>query len=194
MLRVLEESRLLKALQRPEEDRRFQRAANMAYDKYKDRIAAWIVTHHQLEEMVINDIAHETLGAFLQNVRQGHYRGEGALFTYLTGIAYNLVQSYLRQQKRKAPLLELLEEMKEEQDFHPEHLFMTKEIKEQVNRLLAQLEEKCRKVLTLWMHSYKSKEIAEQLAFASAQVARVTKSRCMHNLKVIVSDNPHLLN
>ncbi|MEL7530998.1 MAG: sigma-70 family RNA polymerase sigma factor [Bacteroidota bacterium] len=78
---------------------------------------------------------------------------------------------YLESQQDKDPLV--WEEVQQEKEaVYEQKLAATRSA-------LAQLDEKCRKILTLfYIQRQRMKAIAEQLKFASADVAKTSKSRC----------------
>jgi RNA polymerase sigma-70 factor (ECF subfamily) len=52
-----------------------------------------------------------------------------------------------------------------------------------LKQYLAEIGEKCQKILLLFQDGYSDKEIAEQLAYNSASVAKVTRLRCLEKMR-----------
>lgn len=52
-----------------------------------------------------------------------------------------------------------------------------------LKQYLAEIGDKCRQILLLFQDGYSDKEIAEQLAYNSASVAKVTRLRCLEKMR-----------
>ncbi len=67
---------------------------------------------------------------------------------------------------------------------------LDEERRDVLGQLLNTIGERCRKILELWKLSYSMEEIAEQLGFSSADMARKAKYRCHVSLLEQVKNNP----
>ena len=64
--------------------------------------------------------------------------------------------------------------------------------REQLSELkasLTRLDEKCRKILTLWANNLKMREIALHMVYKSEGMARKKKHECMKRLRSLIQDN-----
>ena len=128
------------------------------------------------------DVCQESLILLDKKIRNGAFRGESSLSTFMVGMARNLWRNQFRKSKR----VELYEQPLKEggaQDVSPEDLMMQKEEKQNIELLLGLLGARCRKILELWRLSHSMEEIAEVMGLSSAAMAKKSKYRCLKTLK-----------
>ena len=61
-----------------------------------------------------------------------------------------------------------------------------------MSNILLQVGERCKKILELWKLSYSMEEIAAEVGFSSAQMARKNKYRCHKRLIELLEKHPKL--
>lgn len=180
------EDELLKALKLSEEDPLYKKAVRHLYDSYHPFLMRYLRGNHQLEEEECKDIGMQTLVNLLHNIRRDRYREEANLKNFLRGIADKIVLNHFRKKKREQNhIREFLHRYQEAESASPEHLYLSREIRNQVNRLLNRLGERCRKILRLYAQDYSYAIIAEQLGYANAAAVRVVALRCRRNLEAL---------
>ena len=103
--------------------------------------------------------------------------------TLLIGIGKNLARNEIR---KKRPVLS--EELPETYlEVTPLHKLLEKEKKQHVGSILGLVGETCKEVLIAFYYSRKSMvEIAEQLSYANANVAKKKKSQCLKKVRELV--------
>lgn len=139
------------------------------------------------------DMFHEGIIVFDRNIRQNKFKEETSIQGYLYSICRFLWMNQIRKQKR-VTLIEDHKEMDSTETNTPELLLFTEEQKEILQSLVSQLGERCQKILELWKLSYSMEEIAKELDFSSAAMARKSKYRCHKALLEIIKKHPNLVN
>lgn len=108
---------------------------------------------------------------------------------YIVGIAKFLFLNWVTKSSKE----QLIDETKiVESQESPEIVLIREERKNPLQKLLSQLDETCRKVLLLWSHKKRMKEIAVEMNYKSEGMARKKKHQCLRKLYQIVNDNPAL--
>lgn len=123
------------------------------------------------------------------NVVSGSFDGRSSLKTYLFQIFSNKCIDLVRknttnkQQVHKTmPVPELLSQLPDAARNIVEKL-ITNEKRKALAESLEKIGEKCREMLLLFEDGFSDKEIAEQLAYNNAAVAKTTRLRCLEKLK-----------
>lgn len=132
------------------------------------------------------DVFQESIIIFDRKLRLGAYRKEGSVEAFFFGI----VRWYwFNEQQRNANIL---------QETPPEPLpggdpeleYLLTERREQIEKLLDQLTEKCRKLLKMYQLDYAMEEIARLMGFANSGVAKKEAFLCRKRFKVLLSKHP----
>ena len=112
---------------------------------------------------------------------------QSSLKTYLFGIGKNMIYNYLKQRSYLTPLLP---DMREEEPYElPERPSLSPEQK-LLHTHFKSLGEKCRLVLTLFYYrGLTIKEIQEAEGYASENVVKSQKSRCLKTLKDLIASS-----
>ena len=104
----------------------------------------------------------------------------GSLKNYFYGIVRNLWHRHLRGQRSAAVQDQVAQVEVDLKD--PEIVLIEKERKEIMIELLNRIDEKCRKILSLWANAHSMEEIAAELSYKSAGMARKKKHQCLQRL------------
>ncbi|NNE25903.1 MAG: sigma-70 family RNA polymerase sigma factor [Saprospiraceae bacterium] len=67
-----------------------------------------------------------------------------------------------------------------------EDKWMDEELKDKIRKCVEQLDERCRKVMTMWASSIRMREIALQMGYKSEGMARKKKHECLQKLKSFI--------
>jgi len=154
-------------------------------DKDLLRMVMAYVRNHRGNATEGQDMFHEGIIVLDRNIREGKFRGEAPLKGYLYSICRFLWMNHLRKHSRAQSVAEV--PIADETDHEtPEIVLLSQERKDWLNGLLSELGERCRQILELWKLSYSMEEIAENLGFSSADMARKAKYRCHLSLMEIV--------
>jgi RNA polymerase sigma factor (sigma-70 family) len=174
---------LLAALRGSDDER--EQALNHFFQN--PRLMAWVIRHVQLGGGSVQDgqdVFEESFIVFERQVRTGYFRGESSLETFFHGIARWQWLAHRRKNRPTANVENLLETPME--DPTPEKIVISEEKRVMLSALLAQVGERCRKLLGFYQLSYSMSEIREQMGFASNQVAANEVHSCRDKLKKII--------
>lgn len=139
------------------------------------------------------DMFHEGIIVLDRNIRQDKFKGESSIQGYLFSICRFLWMNQIRKQG-KVSLTEDNSQLDSTEAETPESKLFSSEQKNILKQLLSNLGERCQKILELWKLSYSMEEIAKELNFSSAAMARKNKYRCHKSLLTIIEENPQLAN
>jgi RNA polymerase sigma factor (sigma-70 family) len=126
------------------------------------------------------DLYQESILTLYEQVRKGNFRMNSSIKTYLYSICRNKWLSQLRVQKNVTDIDEYREEIAEEDAESDLSLPNDSEIRKAIEGL----GEPCRTLLTgFYYHKLSLEQLAEQLNYASTNVAKQQKFRCVERLK-----------
>lgn len=130
------------------------------------------------------DILQDAICALIINVRQDRFKGDSSVKTYLFAIANNL---WVNRTRRKIKLRDIKGNiMINSIDYNtPITLLLDQEDRQQLDILLSKLGNRCQEILQLWSLNYSMLEIAQNMGYKSAGMARKKKHMCMKKLVAI---------
>ncbi len=155
------------------------------------RLLAWVVHHVQISgggEQDGKDVFEESFLVFERQLRTGHFRGESSLETYFHGIARWQWLAFRRKNRPTADLEKQPDLPSEEHS--PEKILISDERRVMLSGLIAQVGERCRKLIGWYQLNYSMREIREISRFASDQVAANEVHGCREKLKKIIQRDP----
>jgi RNA polymerase sigma factor (sigma-70 family) len=158
--------------------------------KLKDMVSAFVKNNKGSAEDG-QDVFHDGIIILDQNIRAGKFRGESPLDGYLYSICRFAWMNRMRKQARTVYVETPPTADEAPAATSPEAIILDEERKNVLNRLMSSIGERCAKILELWKLSYSMEEIAEQLGFSSADMARKAKYRCHLALLEQIKSNPH---
>lgn len=135
------------------------------------------------------DIYQEAIIVLDRNIREGHYRLDGSLSSYLYSTGKFLWMNHLRKKK-----LTLKENFQDSDlvstSVQPDKIYMDEEKKKYLQSLLSRLGQRCQHIMELWQLSYSMDEIAKKLNIGDASIARKAKYDCQQQLIKLILSNP----
>lgn len=137
------------------------------------------------------DVFTDALLVFRQNVISGKIKTLSSVRAYLSSTCVNMVRENWNFRKRKLKKEEAVRLLLYEKNYNDrEDSSAQAEMIEQSQKAFAMLSDKCQRILiAFYVYKIPMKEIAEELGFSTADVAKMTKSRCLktwiRNLKSI---------
>ncbi len=142
-------------------------------------------------EQDADDIFQETIVSFIDSVQKGKFRQESGIRTFLISISKNIWYNEIRRRQR-ADNREKIFEMDRNQEEGPvTEMINEREMKQQLNKMLQELGESCRKILELFYYENLSmKEIVSQMHYENEQVVRNKKYKCLQQLTEKMKQNP----
>jgi RNA polymerase sigma factor (sigma-70 family) len=149
--------------------------------KYKEFTRTYITSHHGLEADV-DDVFQEAIILLDRNLRNGAYKEESTLGTYLMAI---VKWTWLGiQRKKKLQVVEIDTNSMQLEVGSAESSLLSEEREEIMNLAINQLGSKCRELLGQYKLDHTMKEIAMQLGYSSAEMAKKQAYRCREKLKI----------
>lgn len=160
---------------------------------FNDRgLQAWVrqyALRHGGLEADGEDLYHDTFIAFDRLIRAGKFRGEASLKTFFCSIAK---WQWLNKQRKAGRTVAMDQTEETEAGNFTEDEMYDRERQQVMERVLAGLGMKCKRLLTLYQLSYSMKEIAAEMGYSSDQVAMNQCSECRKKLKALIENNDEL--
>ena len=122
------------------------------------------------------DIFQEGISRMVISIQKGKFEGKSTIRTYLTTICKNL---WFTQYARSNRYADIVEQIPPEEEFEmgPDEVLLLKERSEGLQNILAQVGEKCKKVLSLWALHYSMREITQEVGYKSEGMTLMNKIR-----------------
>jgi RNA polymerase sigma factor (sigma-70 family) len=138
-----------------------------------------------------DDVFQETVVSFIETVQKGKFRQESGIRTFLISISKNLWYNEIRRRQRAGNREKMYETDKDQEETVISDQIQDRELKIQLNQLLRDLGESCRKILELFYYENLSmKEIVTHLHYENEQVVRNKKYKCLQQLTDKMKQNP----
>ncbi len=138
-----------------------------------------------------DDIFQETIIAFIDTVQKGKFRQESGIRTFLISISKHLWYNEIRKRQRAENREKLYESDREIEEEGIGRIIQDRELKQQLNQMLQDLGDSCRKILELFYYENLSmKEIVSHMHYENEQVVRNKKYKCLQQLAEKMKLNP----
>ncbi|MFM9947455.1 MAG: RNA polymerase sigma factor [Saprospiraceae bacterium] len=129
------------------------------------------------------DICHDAFIIAEKNIRDGRFRGQSRLDSYIIGIAKWL---WWNKQRKQKPILGLDLELSGIIEKSVEEFLLEKEQKEIIEQAIQALPEHCREVMALNLKGYSNTEISETLNHQNKKQTENNLTRCRQALREIL--------
>jgi len=175
-------------------------------EKYLDRAIAHIYKTYYglLENLVLQnsgnqadaeDVIQEVLLVFVEMVQKEKYQGKASIKSFLYTLTRNMWISELRKRGSASRRHESYENEKENSEADVSEYLAYKEGQQFIQKLFAQLGDKCQQILTLFYYGdYSMKEILQKTDYDNEQVLRNKKYKCLKSLISQVEQSPGIYN
>lgn len=135
------------------------------------------------------DLYQEAVIVLDRNIRDGVFKLEGSLTSYLYSIGKFLWMNHLRKKS-----LTLKESFSDHEmistALQPDHILIDDQRKSYLQATLSKLGKRCQGILELWQLSYSMEEIAVKMGLSDASIARKAKYDCQQQLIKLVNESP----
>lgn len=161
-------------------------ALQYVYQNYRKDFIKWASFKYSIEAEVAEDVFSDAVIDVYQNVLSGRYiKSERAsLKSYMFEIGKNKILNILNKQKVSDTHLKVISYQQDKSYNNIFDLNKNQEITTKVQELMELIDEKCRKVLTLfYFHSLSMEEIAAEMEFKNEDVAKNKKLKCLRRLQ-----------
>jgi RNA polymerase sigma factor (sigma-70 family) len=167
-----------------------EQAILQLYEQHSEITRSFIMGKGGTEQDA-DDIFQETVVAFIDSVQKAKFREESGIRTFLISISKNLWHNEIRRRQRAGNREKLYETDREQEEEGVNEIIHDRELKSQLNQLLQELGEPCRKILELFYYeSLSMKEIVSHLHYENEQVVRNKKYKCLQQLTDKMKQNP----
>ncbi|MBC7829776.1 MAG: sigma-70 family RNA polymerase sigma factor [Chitinophagaceae bacterium] len=163
------------------------------YQQYSDSVSSFIKNHGGSVQDA-EDVFQETVVAFLNIIKNGKYRKESSVKTFLVSVAKNIWYNEIKKRESSYNREKIFETSRDLKEADVSHYISDREMKQQFRDLLNQLDESCRKILLLFYYENLSmKEMVDYLPYENEQVVRNKKYKCLQHLTGFVKQNPSMI-
>ena len=164
------------------------------YQSYFEDLSSLII-HNSGSRQDAEDTIQEVIVSFIDIIRNGKFRGESSVKTFLVSLTRNVWLNHLRKKERSAARDVIFEKEREHVENSMLEHITEQEKKKQILLLLEQAGEMCKKILLLfYFQELSMKEMVAHLPYENEQVIRNKKSKCLQKLSENLKNNPGLLN
>jgi RNA polymerase sigma factor (sigma-70 family) len=154
-----------------------------------------LIIHNSGSRQDAEDTIQEVIVTFIDIIRNGKFRGESSVKTFLISLTRNLWLNNLRKKERSNARDVVFEKQREHVEQSMLEHINEREKKKQILLLLEQAGEMCKKILLLfYFQELSMKEMVDHLPYENEQVIRNKKSKCLQKLSEQLKNNPGLLN
>jgi RNA polymerase sigma factor (sigma-70 family) len=167
-----------------------ERAILQLYQDHSEVARTFIMSKGGTEQDA-DDIFQETIVSFIDCVQKRKFRQESGIRTFLVSISKNLWYNEIRKRQREENRGKLFEMNREQTEPAVVEAIQFREMKLELNRMLQDLGESCKKILELFYYENMSmKEIVTYLHYENEQVVRNKKYKCLNQLTERMKQNP----
>lgn len=141
------------------------------------------IIHNNGSEQDAEDIFQEVVLAFINAVKQGKFRGESSIKTFLYALNRNLWLNELKRKGRAEARESRYNNLSEQSSPTVQQALEYNQSTKLLMQVIEELGENCKKILVQFYYENRSmKEIVETLNYENEQVVRNKKSKCMKKM------------
>jgi len=161
---------------------------NQLYGKYTYLIRE-ALRKHRLSEDDCSMAYSDAVLTVIEHLASGRFEGRSELKTYLHQIFSNKCVDFIRRNTTKKAQVHRPEPLPDALNLLPDEArsviqeLMQQQDGDLLRQRLRELGDKCRRILWAWGEGYKDEEIAAQLDYQSAAVAKTSRQRCLDKLR-----------
>jgi RNA polymerase sigma factor (sigma-70 family) len=165
-----------------------RKAENLLFEKYHYLVKDGLRKHKLSEDECVS-IYSDTIMAIIENILKNKFEGRAELKTYIYQIFSNKCVDQIRKNTtNKAAVNHTvdIENLSFQLPVESKSIIQKLMAQSDIDKLyhqLATVGEKCKQMILLWGEGYSDNEIALQLAYQSAAVAKTSRIRCLDKLK-----------
>ena len=164
-----------------------QQAFTKIYELYKDEFVGLMRNKYHIATDVIYDVYQDTCATLYDNIISHRYTqtNSASLKTYLFRIGHNKLVDYIRSNKGN---LQFVDQLKYDDSDASTFAYEQSEKFAIVNKVVEELTEPCKSIVTLYYWERKSmEEIAKAKGFSGPNSAKTQKSKCMSKLSIYIT-------
>ncbi len=167
-----------------------EQAISQLYIDYSETTRSFIMGKGGAEQDA-DDIFQETIVSFIDIVQKGKFRQESSIGTFLISISKNIWYNEIRKRQRAGNREKIFEMDRDQEEGTIAESIQEREMKQQLNKLLQEMGESCKRILSLFYYENLSmREIVSQMHYENEQVVRNKKYKCLQQLTDKIKQNP----
>lgn len=163
-------------------------ALQYVYKRYRGDFIKWALFRFTIEEETAEDVFSDAIIDMYQNVLNGKYikAANVSLKTYLFEIGKNKILNIVNRNKMAGNHLKIIGLQQGMGSYDVFDKERTVEMSIKVKELMQMIDEKCRRVLSLfYFHNLSMSDIASEMDFKNEDVAKNKKLKCLKKLQYI---------
>ena len=161
------------------------------YSTHFEKLSRYILMHKgSLEDA--RDLFQETIISFIHLTREGKFRRESSIGTFLFVLNKNL---WLNEQRKRgsSQVREIRYEDEQPRDMDIGAVLEHRETTHKLRKIIQRLGENCEKILLLFYYENCSmKDLTDRLHYQNEQVTRNMKYKCLKKMEQLVQTDPFL--
>lgn len=144
---------------------------------------------HRLSEDDCSMAYSDTVLTVIEHLASGRFKGHSELKTYIHQIFSNKCVDLIRRNTTKKAQVHQPEQLTDALNLLPDEArsviqeIMQEQDMDLLRHRLGEIGDKCHRILWAWGEGYKDEEIAVQLDYQSAAVAKTSRRRCLDKLR-----------
>jgi RNA polymerase sigma factor (sigma-70 family) len=151
------------------------------------------IRQNQGSEQDAEDIFQEVIVAFIEIVKQGKFKGESSVKTFLFSLNRFTWLNELKRRSRAAMREEKYDSESDTADIDVSHLIVEREAKGMVMTMMDKLGDICKKILVAYYYNdLPMKDILPLVNYENEQVLRNKKYKCLKSLEQMLAADPAL--
>ncbi len=161
-------------------------AIKYLYQAHYDPLCRFVVQNNGSEQDA-DDIFQETVIAFIHTVKQGKFRGEASIGTFLFALNRNIWRNEMKKRGRSQLRETKFEQLSTRVENDAQSALEQQQSSHQLLKLMDTIGENCKKILLQFYYEDKPmKDIVSTLNYENEQVVRNKKSKCLKKLAEIM--------
>ena len=161
----------------------------------KAKIREW-ADFYGLKGMANSDVLQEAIILLDKTVREGKFKGESRVETFLLGICKNIIRDGSKKASKVILADSFSDNLTDEGDIADNNLMLKEQSDTEIRRddalkkAMSQLTEKCQENLRLYYFDNQAMAaVAQARGLANAEQAKKAVSRCRQSLREIIAEN-----
>lgn len=176
------------------ENREMDNAVRALYRQYYETLSIYIRQNNGNEQDA-EDVFQEVVVTFIDLVRQGKFRGESSIKTFLYSLNRHIWLNELKKRNRMQVRNLKFEQAKEAVDKDVSIHIAGREARQQIINIIDQLGDACKQVLlAFYWQELSVREMLAFLPYENEQVVRNKKYKCLKKLEELLHGDPALAN
>ncbi|MGB8194367.1 MAG: sigma-70 family RNA polymerase sigma factor [Chitinophagaceae bacterium] len=174
------------------DNREMDKAIRFLYRQYYETLSIYI-RQNSGNEQDAEDVFQEVVVTFIDLVREGKFRGESSIKTFLYSLNRHIWLNEIKKRNRMQVRNLKFEQAKDAVDSDVSIHIAGREARQQIMSIIEQLGDACKKVLLAFYYQELSvKEMLAFLPYENEQVVRNKKYKCLKKLEELLHEDPAL--